>query len=131
LRQCESLEDGHFRVFSSYQKYSQLGDCFDRSFNSCQAAWFYTVLDAKGDIYICCHNVGREEAKLGSLKEETWKTFVSSNLRREVIQGFTTGKCIPNCRLQTQNELLLDFSKHPQQSPIPLTQEIIHHAPFL
>lgn len=131
LKGCETLEDDNFRVYSSYQKYSKLGDCFDRSFKSCQAAWFYTVLDARGDLYICCHNVGNQDAKVGSLKNESWMDFVSSKLRQDVIQGFTTGQCIPNCRLHTQNEMLVEFTKNPQITPMLAPKEIMQHAPFL
>lgn len=131
LKECEELESGNFKVYSSYQKYSRLGDCFDRSFTSCQAAWFYTVLDARGDLYICCHNVGNKDAKVGSLKDGTWKEFISSKLRRDVIQGFTTGQCIPNCRLHTQNEMLMELSKNPQIAPLVVSTEIMQHAPFL
>lgn len=131
LRKCEMLEDKHFKVYSSYQKYYKLDDCFDRSFKSCQASWFYTVLDASGDLYICCHNVGREDAKMGSLKGMSWKSFVFSNLRRDIIQGFTTGMCIPNCRLRTQNEMLIEYYKNPQLISSVETKEIVQHAPFL
>lgn len=131
LMQCEVLEDNHFRVYSSYQKYSKLGDCFDRNSKSCQAAWFYTILDASGDLYICCHNVGREDAKLGSLRSGSWESFIFSNLRRDVIQGFSSGQCIPNCRLHTQNEMLVEFSNRPIFNPVFVSKEIGQHAPFL
>ena len=131
LNESELMEDGHFRVYSSYQKYSKLVDCFDRSFRSCQAAWFYTVLDSRGDLYICCHNVGNENAKVGSLRGGSWKGFVHSKLRKSIVQNFSTNQCIPNCRLHTQNEALVDMSKNSQSTPIIISKDIIQHAPFL
>jgi radical SAM protein with 4Fe4S-binding SPASM domain len=130
LKICESLEDDNFRVFSSFQKYSNLGECFRNGLESCQAAWFYTVLDARGDLYICCHNVGKKNAQVGSLTKESWKTFISSPRRHKIIRDFRDERCIPNCRLQTQNEILRNIANISPPS-FNMSKEIMQHAAFL
>jgi|GEM_PF-2726235 Predicted Fe-S oxidoreductases len=127
---CKSFEDKDFKVMRSFQKYSNLGDCSGP--NNCQAAWFYTVLDAKGDFYLCCHNIGNEKAKIGSLREENWQTFIDSDFRRETINNYSTLQCIPNCRLHSQNSILFQMASGSTEFRKPeLDDEVILHAPFL
>lgn len=131
LKQCENEENSSFKVLSSYQKYSRLGDIQNKSFLNCQAAWFYTVLDARGDFYICCHNVGNAEARLGTLKDSTWEEYCKSELRRKIIGCFSTGVCIPNCRLQTQNEMLKKIRNKKFVTPNSINKQILYHSMFL
>ena len=132
LKNCEKYENNHFNVFSSYQKYSMLGEGLSQRSKNCQAAWFYTVIDARGDIYICCHNIGNSEAMLGSLKYQSWNMFIKSGRRRDIINNFSTESCIPNCRLQTQNELLSKIKTTKKNFEIHNYNNQIHnHAVFL
>jgi MoaA/NifB/PqqE/SkfB family radical SAM enzyme len=130
LTECKKLENDSFKVFSSDQKYSRLGDC-SRGIG-CQAAWFYSVLDARGDLYICCHNVGNKDASIGSLADDNWKNILESTKRKSVINDFSKVNCIPNCRLHTQN-LLLEKIWNQQIIPSPEINDIQikNHAPFL
>lgn len=132
LESCETLEDQNFHVLSSYQKYSHLGECLVHTHNNCQASWFYTVLDSRGDFYICCHNVGNPEARLGSLTNQSWIDFIHSTRRREIIENFSTQTCIPNCRLKTHNEFLIAYRSPENQFPtFDLDDQIRSHAAFL
>jgi pyruvate-formate lyase-activating enzyme len=130
LIQCENLVTASFQVFSSHQKYSQFG-VPQRKYNRCHGAWFFTVLDARGDMYICCHHVGNPQAWVGSLRENSWLGLLHSEKRKEVIGQFEVSNCIRYCRLDSQNEAL-ELCKETQTIPqVTLEPDILYHAPFL
>jgi MoaA/NifB/PqqE/SkfB family radical SAM enzyme len=130
LLDCQNLENNKFKIHASFQKYSRLGDCI--SGLGCQASWFYTVLDACGNLYICCHNVGKEDAKVGSLVDGNWDEFIFSQKRSQKIETYNKEFCIPNCRLFTQNHLLHELrSKNSPPLAPSLNKQIVFHAPFL
>lgn len=131
IEECEKLESPpHFKVFYSNQKYSRMGE-LERDYKRCYGALFYTVLDARGDFYICCHHVGNPLARMGSLSSATWKDFIRSRSRSQVIRSFNTDKCLPLCRLDMQNEALEQLSKTRSLPVIQLPYDLAQHAMFL
>ena len=133
FRECQKFESNNFKVFASDQKYRLFGN-LSRYYSHCHGAHFYTVLDARGDFYICCHHVRNLDARLGSLNTQSWHDFVISAHRRQRIANFDLSQCVPLCRLHTHNELLeLMKEKEPIVSyqNINLPSLIHYHMPFL
>jgi wyosine [tRNA(Phe)-imidazoG37] synthetase (radical SAM superfamily) len=130
LEICSQLETEKFHIYSSDQKYSRMSDA-DRTYITCHGAWFYTLIDARGDVYMCCHHVGNADALIGSLRETTWPQLMASDARRSRINSFDTSRCLPLCRLDSQNRLLESIRLSgtlPTVSLDPLSEK---HAPFL
>ena len=124
---CKQLEEEGFRVMASLQKYA-IKD-FDRSYYTCQGAYFYTLLDATGTFYMCCHHVGRRDAALGSLRNVTWNEFLKSQLRKKKIASFCVSNCIPHCRLHTHNNTLKSLVG--ELPTVDLAEEVRKHGVFL
>ena len=130
LMKCEEFETEEFQVYSSHQKYSHI-ESNSREYKRCHGAWFYSLVDARGDIYICCHHVGNPHAKIGSLRDNTWSELIFSERRRNVINSFETMDCLPLCRLDSQNHLLDSVRNLEELPTIKLDYLVEHHAPFL
>lgn len=131
FEQCNEMANNtKLRVFMSDQKYDRMRD-FHRSYSHCQGSLFSTVLDARGDFYICCHHVGRASARVGSIVQENWLSFLDSHLRRDALGSFPMNHCPPLCRLHTQNEVLDQIATEYPPSQNVLTEEIRRHACFL
>ena len=94
IAECRKAENGSFRVLASDQKYDQFQDQ-TRTYGRCHGAWFYTVIDARGDVYVCCHHVGRDEARIGSLESQRWRELLIGVHRRAVIDRFPNQSCVP------------------------------------
>ena len=130
LKMCEQFETQNFRVFSSYQKYSRVS-APARSYVTCHGAWFYTLIDARGDIYLCCHHVGNPNAFIGSLRDTSWSQLIASDARRSKINSFNTSGCLPLCRLDSQNRLLESIQSSKVIPLASLDSLSAKHAPFL
>ncbi|MCD4818464.1 MAG: radical SAM protein [Candidatus Cloacimonetes bacterium] len=132
LKSCKVIENsGKFRVFSSSQKYEKI-DCFVRNYNCCHGSAFFSVLDARGDVYICCHHVGNKDAKIGSLVNQSWNDILKSKTDFARKNGFPNDQCIPHCRMHTHN-IVLESAKEvffcdSKENSFP---EMISHAAFL
>ena len=128
---CRDFETDGFRVLASDQKYSRISNR-DRRYGRCHGAWFYSVIDARGDMYICCHHVGREEARIGSLRSHGWRELLATSERRRVIEGFPRESCVPLCRLHSHNEALERLARGTDSEvSAPMVEAIADHAPFL
>ncbi len=129
VQACAALEGDGFRVFASQQKYSLLKRP-GRSYTQCHGAYFFTVLDARGDLYICCHHVGNPAAQLGNLREQSWSEWLGSQERRR-IDAFSVSGCLPFCRLHVHNEALQAMQDGREILAPELTDEQRRHAAFL
>jgi len=132
LRICQTFEEPNFfNVYSSYQKYSRFGS-FSRKYSMCHGSFFYTVLDPRGDLYICCHHTGDNEAKIGSLYEKTWRDLLDRDLKSSVATKFPNKSCVSFCRLHTHNELLHSLMQSAISiNPHPADKTIANHDVFL
>ncbi|MBF0347350.1 MAG: radical SAM protein [Magnetococcales bacterium] len=130
LDDCVSLANGRLDVISSSQKYDIM-ESGSRNYRQCHGSNFYSVLDARGDIYICCHHIGNAQAVIGSLGEKTWKEIIYSKSRYDKISTFDVSDCLPFCRLNAHNETLEEYRSNgilPSKNNDPLIQ---NHAVFL
>ena len=130
LRMCEQFETENFHVFSSNQKYSRISSTA-RNYSVCHGAWFFTLIDARGDMYLCCHHVGNPDAFIGSLRETSWFELIASEARSSKINSFDISKCLPLCRLDSQNRLLESIRSSKVIPSTSLDDLSAKHAPFL
>lgn len=130
LQQCEGLQTSDFIVLSSMQKYTRLLESC-RGYDKCHGAWFYTVLDACGDLYLCCHKVGDSRAKYGSLNGSKWIDNLRSWRRKILLDEYKVYNCLPRCRLDSQNVALESVRLKGSSQKIELDSAIDRHAVFL
>jgi radical SAM protein with 4Fe4S-binding SPASM domain len=106
LAECRLLEEkGKLAVLASTQKYDLIYRT-ERHYNACHGSMFYSALDPRGDLYICCHHVTEPEARVGSLREQSWQEFIQHESRRRLASRFPKRSCVPLCRLHPHNEFL-------------------------
>ncbi len=132
LNDCKSFEvDPEFRILASYQKYNLIHS-FNRGYTLCHGSNFFTVIDARADLYICCHHIGDRTARIGSLDKMTFQEILVSEERSKTQNLFPGKNCIPFCRLHTQNVILerIKSSLEPI-SETWLPHHIKQHAVFL
>ena len=129
-KKCKCYENENFSIWGSDQKYDIIGS--SRNYHICHGAHMFNVIDARGDIYICCHHVLVPEAKFASLKNISWSDWVNSQERREKIKSFVIrpDNCIPLCRVNAINEVL---EARRRGITLTLPEGFInrHHAVFL
>lgn len=130
ISRCRELETDGFHVWSSQQKYDRIADV-RRGYRTCHGSNFYTVIDAHGDLYLCCHHVGNPAARYGSLTSAPWSHWVRSAERHSGREHFNVSACIPLCRLHAHNETLEHLLA--SGDPIEATddEQVRRHAPFL
>lgn len=116
-------------MFASNQKYRATSSL--RSYSRCHAAHAYHVLDARGDVYLCCHHVGDDTARLGSLREEDWPSLLAAPRRSRVLDGFTVHGCLPLCRLHSHNQALEALLASGRAPAAELPDEVAAHRMFL
>lgn len=127
IEKCKALEDNNFSVIFPGAKYK---NSKERSYQSCQAANFVTVINPKGEAYICCHHIGQDDAKIDTIgtHPEDWDNFINSNKRRDLINKYNLTECPPFCRLHSHNQTL---SKGVAVDLLNQPISASHHAKFL
>ena len=132
LNRCRSHEiDSNFSVLASSQKYNLVGS-FKRNYSACHGSNFFTVIDSRGDLFICCHHIREPAAKIGSLSDQNYREIINGERRNKVYKNFPKNNCIPFCRLHTQN-LVLDRIKRSgcQITKTNLPSNVRQHIMFL
>lgn len=100
-------ETSEFRINSSHQKYHTV-NAIQRTYNYCYCSYFYTLLDPKGDLYLCCNRIGDKSAKYGSIKDVTdWSVCLNSKIKKNMASNVKD--CLLGCRLHTYNIVLDQF----------------------
>ena len=130
LAASRDLETKEFHVLASSQKYERMGDP-KRSYSICHGSHFFTVVDARGDLYICCHQIGNPSARFGSLVHNTWSDIIRSVGRRTAIADFHVAGCPPLCRLHAHNEALEGNRSGIVIPELMGDPFLLFHAPFL
>lgn len=135
LNECRSfVETDNFKVICSAQKYNLLHNQ-RRSYSHCYASAFYTAIDAKGDVYVCCHHIGKKKARLGSLKKDKWKDILKNRVKTRLLDDFPDKKCVPLCRLHPHNselnKLLEGRTKIIDYKKQKVNSKWVQHAKYL
>lgn len=94
-------------ILCSQHKY----DCISQGilsaqYGECYGHQFATVIEATGDMTICCHTRGMEKFTLGNIKNNSIKAIWNSEQRREAIANINLADCTPVCRADTFNCIL-------------------------
>jgi len=127
IKKCQSLSDEHFSVIFPEAKYQNTPE---KNYSNCQAANFVTIINPKGEVFLCCHHVGQEEFKIDTIgaDPEDWNNFVNSKKRRELIKNYKLTECPPFCRLHSHNQTL---SKMNPEDLINRPVLVSQHSKFL
>lgn len=128
LSMCEKLQTKKFKVYGSYQKYD-LFHSIQRDYDTCHGANFYNVIDACGDVYMCCHTIKNSQAVLGNMYEKSWQEIIKS--KQDVISQFSVADCIPLCRLHGVNTSLEKVKRMGEIPNIELSEAVKKHVMFL
>lgn len=132
LRLCRERAGERLRVLASDAKYERNLDMC-RRYRSCEAGNFYSLVDARGDVYFCCHHVGTADGCIGSLRTAPWAQILQSPERTAAFSRFPRPTCVPLCRLHDHNEFLVDYlsSISPDLTAEKPQGEFSRHAVFL
>jgi MoaA/NifB/PqqE/SkfB family radical SAM enzyme len=127
IEKCKTLEDENFSVIFPEAKYKNLQD---RNYPTCKAANFVTVINPKGETYLCCHHIGQSDYKIDTISTnpEDWDNFVNGEKRHELIEKHKLIECPPFCRLHGHNQVL---SRLTPEDLLNRSLSITQHAKFL
>lgn len=103
---CKQYETSDFKVIHSEQKYAQFTLPPWRDYGYCHGAYFAGVIQADGNMPICCHLRGMPEFYIGNLHEQSLSEIWGGARMREVLGGLDVSKCVPSCRCDTNNRVL-------------------------
>lgn len=78
----------------------------DRKYNFCHASNFIIVIQADGNIPICCHFRHNEEKYIGNLKNKTLTEILLGEKKQLVLNNTNAMLCIKNCRYNNHNEII-------------------------
>lgn len=132
LELCREKAGKRLQIFASNAKYDRnFDEC--RRYRRCDAGNFYSLVDARGDVYFCCHHVGVSNAQIGSLRRKSWAQIVKSPIRSVAFTKFPRPSCVPLCRLHDHNEFIVDYlsAGSPHISVETIQDEFSSHAVFL
>lgn len=127
IEKCKVIEDENFSVIFPEAKYKSTQE---REYINCKAANFITVINPKGEAFLCCHHIGQDDYKIDSIGTgpEDWDNFVNGEKRRELIEKHKLIECPPFCRLHGHNQTL---SKITPADLLNRSLPVSQHAKFL
>jgi len=89
-----------------------------KPYNRCNAHFFWSHLDAGGNIWGCSNYLGDEVLSYGNIYEKSFKDIWIGEKRRKAIEWFESSfditQCRVNCRMDEINRYLWEL-KHPPQ----------------
>jgi len=95
------------QVLCSRHKYNCITEgILKPQYGKCYGHQFIAVIEATGDMTLCCHTRGIKNFILGNIREKFIIEIWNSDRRREVIKSINLEKCTPLCRADTVNCLL-------------------------
>ena len=74
----------------------------------CYGLSYFTLIDAKADMYPCSLFYGKQEFIYGNLNEKTFGELWESDKRKEIMKKInpSCSECRPGCRLDVINRYL-------------------------
>ena len=99
-----------FKDFPIYDSLLRPDDCKMRAWSPeimCIASLTHTVVDAAGDVWLCCYYSHRKESiKIGNLFEQDFKDIWGSERHREVLKNTNPKECAAyDCRFCKYSEI--------------------------
>jgi MoaA/NifB/PqqE/SkfB family radical SAM enzyme len=110
LQRCQREQTGRFAVLSSARKYEHFGER-KRPYSQCHAAHFLVVVQADGNVPICCNHRGNEEMYCGNVLRRSFSEVWSSERRAEILAYLDVQKCVPCCRGDGVNRAIEEVTK--------------------
>lgn len=90
-----------FKVLFSFDR---LFNRTERRYKRCIGNFFVTVIDAKKDVYICCHMRGVDKFKIGNVMNESLRDIWGKR-----YEPVVTDKCPKLCRFHYANNMLQEI----------------------
>lgn len=89
-------------------------------FKSCEGHFFEPVLQATGEIQVCMYHPRNDNFTFGNIHENSFREIWNSDKRKQAIEytrkfDYSEG-CQMCCKLTEPNKLI-DFLKHPEETP--------------
>jgi radical SAM protein with 4Fe4S-binding SPASM domain len=109
IDECKQFETKDFKILASTQKYCHFKDKFKRDYNYCHGANFVGVIQATGDMTICCHTRGIKKYNLGNLRNEPFQMIWEGKKKQDILKKIDVSKCVPYCRADSFNRVLYDI----------------------
>ena len=106
LPMLRQYETDTFKVLCSEQKYARFGPPPWRDYDYCHSAHCTTVIQASGDVTVCCHGRTLPNMVFGNMHEQSFAEIWASDLRKAVLDAIDVSKCVPFCKGDTSNRLL-------------------------
>lgn len=103
LQTVKAQETSDFRILWSADKYSP---AIERTYGYCHAAHFIGVVQADGNMPICCHYRGRPGWYIGNLKESSLRAIWEGERKASALKRLRTSCCLPHCRADGHNRRL-------------------------
>jgi MoaA/NifB/PqqE/SkfB family radical SAM enzyme len=103
LEEFSQYETETYRILFARAKYETHGP---RTYTYCHAANFIGVIQADGNMPLCCHLRGYPTLYIGSLKERSFKAIWEGQQKAAVLDAIDVQKCLPSCRCDTHNRIL-------------------------
>jgi MoaA/NifB/PqqE/SkfB family radical SAM enzyme len=107
LRLCRNLETDRFRVLSAAQKYGRLDA--PRNYATCHGSALAAVIQADGNVPLCCNLRGRPDWYLGNALEQPFRRIWDGPARARLLERLCVSQCVPLCRLDAINGVLEDL----------------------
>ena len=97
-------------IVSSEHKYNCIREGrLAPQYEKCFGHQFATVIEATGDMTICCHTRGMEKFRLGNIKKNTIEEIWNSQKRKRAIENINLAECTPLCRADNFNCILWEL----------------------
>lgn len=96
-------------------KYEDLGQ--PRQYGLCYGIEFVGVVQADGNLTMCCHTRGMPQFSFGNILEDSLESIWSGSERRLAKERIRLDDCIPNCRCHPFNKILWGIKQdHPHKN---------------
>tara|TARA_Y100000310_G_scaffold82715_1_gene79309 strand:- start:15197 stop:16303 length:1107 start_codon:yes stop_codon:yes gene_type:complete len=108
LAKAKGLETDSFKVHIITDRADEI-TMREKPYDSCLAHALLAIVGATGKAYFCSPFRGLEKAEIGDLREQSLSAIWYGSKRMELLESIEVDKC-PNCRFQTHNKVLYDFT---------------------
>lgn len=110
FEKARKLAGPTFNVACSSYKYECIRDGSASPISPvCYGQHFTTVVNAKGDMYVCCHLKSTPKYCIGNLLEQPFDEIWRGERRQEVMAALDPADCVPFCRCHGMNRDLERF----------------------
>ena len=107
IERVKELEDDDFHIVDHYH---ELSERFQKSYATCPFSRLLTVIGADGGVYTCQDKAYTEGGKLGSILEQNFRSFWSSEQTCGRMQEIVPSRdCGHHCVAHAKNLALLDM----------------------